>query len=52
MSEKLSILIVDDDLMMAKTLKDIFNFKGYRAETAASGKEALEKLKKNLLIVF
>ncbi len=44
MSDKLCILIVDDDRRMAKTLKDIFNVKGYEAEVAHSGPEALEKV--------
>jgi len=44
MSDELHILIVDDDRRMAKTLKDIFNAKGYKAEVAYSGPEALEKL--------
>ena len=44
MSDKLRILIVDDDRRMAKTLKDIINAKGYEAEAAYSGPEALEKM--------
>ncbi len=44
MSENLRVLIVDDDRRMAKTLKDIFNVKGYGAEVAHSGPEALEKM--------
>ncbi len=44
MNEKLRVLIVDDDRRMAKTLKDIFNVKGYEAEVAHSGPEALEKV--------
>lgn len=43
MSHKLSILIVDDDLGMVKTLADILRFYGYPVETARSGPEALEK---------
>lgn len=46
MSEKLHILIVDDDQRMAKTLKDIFMVKGYEADVAHSGAEALEKIGK------
>ncbi len=46
MSENLRILIVDDDQRMAKTLKDIFNVKGYEAEVAHSGREALKELAK------
>ena len=44
MNENLRILIVDDDQRMAKTLKDIFTVKGYEAEVAHSGHEALEKV--------
>jgi len=46
MNEKLRILVVDDDHMMAKTLVDIFRVKGLAAEAAYSGPEALEKVKK------
>lgn len=44
MSEALHILVVDDDLMMARTLVDILRVKGYRAEAAHSGAEALERV--------
>jgi len=40
----LRILVVDDHLMMAKTLVDILRVKGYEAEAAGSGPEALEKV--------
>lgn len=46
MSEKLRILVVDDDRRMAKTLVNIFQVKGYEAEAAHSGPEALEKVEK------
>lgn len=46
MSKKLSILIVDDDHRMARTVRDILNVKGYQAECAFSGAEALGKIKK------
>ena len=46
MSEKLPILIVDDDRRMAKTLLDILKVQGYEAEAAYSGSEALDKVKK------
>ena len=46
MSEKLRILIVDDDRGMAKTLLDIFKVEGYEAQAAHSGSEALDKAKK------
>ena len=44
MSERLRILVVDDDRRMAKTLVNIFQVKGYQAEAAHSGPEALEKV--------
>ncbi|MFQ5812271.1 MAG: response regulator [Anaerolineae bacterium] len=44
MSEKLRILVVDDDRRMAKTLVNIFQVKGHEAEAAHSGPEALEKV--------
>jgi len=47
MTNKLHILIVDDDRRMAKTLTDIFKVKGYEAEAAYSGPEALDKMKKD-----
>jgi two-component system response regulator HydG len=47
MSEKLRILIVDDDRRMAKTLLDIFKVEGYEAEAAYSGAEALDMVKKD-----
>jgi DNA-binding NtrC family response regulator len=43
-SDALSILIVDDDRMMAKTLQDILRVNGHRTEVAHSGPEALEKV--------
>ena len=42
MPQPLRVLIVDDNQMMAKTLQDIFKVKGYQAEIAYSGLEALE----------
>ena len=47
MSEKLRILVVDDDPMMAKTVRDILKVKGHAAEVVYSGPEALEKLAGN-----
>ncbi|MBU0479418.1 response regulator [bacterium] len=44
MSDKLRILIVDDDQRMARTLKDILTVKGHEAVVAHSGHEALEKM--------
>jgi DNA-binding NtrC family response regulator len=46
MRENLHTLIVDDDPRMAKTLLDILRVKGYEAELAHSGPEALEKVNK------
>ncbi len=47
MTNKLHILVVDDDHRMANTLLDIFKVKGCEAEAAYSGAEALEKVKKD-----
>ena len=44
MSEKLRIIIVDDDQRMAGTLKDILNAKGYEADAVHSGPEALKRI--------
>jgi two-component system, NtrC family, response regulator HydG len=44
MNEQTQILIVDDDGRMAQTLVDILRIKGYAAETAHSGPEALENV--------
>lgn len=44
MSEKLRVLIVDDDRRMAKTLCDILKVKGFEATPAYSGQEALSRL--------
>lgn len=47
MSDALRILIVDDDHMMAKTLRDILRVKGHQTEVAHSGPEALEKVRQH-----
>ena len=47
MYKKLSILIVDDDYRMAKTLHDILKAKGYKTQIAQCGLEALNKIKKS-----
>ena len=47
MSEKLNILIVDDDHRMAKTLADILKVKGFKAEVAHDGLEALKKIEEH-----
>ena len=44
MKSELRILVVDDDRRMAKTLVDILKVKGYEAEAAYSGREALERI--------
>jgi DNA-binding NtrC family response regulator len=41
------ILVVDDDKFILKTFRDILELRGYRVQTAESGKEALEKFKNN-----
>ena len=45
MEIKYSILIVDDDPKARKTLSDILKSKGYKPITAATGKEALDRVK-------
>ncbi len=46
MTEKVRILIIDDDTDMLETLGDILQEKGYVTETAKTGKEALTKAEK------
>ena len=48
MEDKLRILVVDDDRMMARTLVDILKVKGHKAEAVHSGSEALEKVTASL----
>jgi two-component system, NtrC family, response regulator HydG len=45
MSERMKVLVADDDRRMAKTICDILTIKGYLAIEANSGEEALEKVK-------
>jgi CheY-like chemotaxis protein len=45
MSNPTTILVVDDNPPMAKTLSDILTIKGYEVHTAYSGAEALEILR-------
>ena len=45
MSEKLCIMVVDDDRGMVSTFVDILTRKGYDAQGASSGPEALEMIK-------
>jgi DNA-binding NtrC family response regulator len=49
MNKEMRILVVDDDWPMAKTLVDVLNLRGYRAEAAYSGPEALEMLREDHL---
>jgi len=45
MSDTLSILIVDDNPSMARSLGDILDIKGFEVQTAGSGAEALKILR-------
>lgn len=45
MEGTVTVLVVDDDRRMVKTLCDILRVKGYNAEPAYSGEEALEKIR-------
>lgn len=45
MSDDLKVLVVDDDRRMVKTICDILLIKGFSAEPAYSGEEAVEKVK-------
>ena len=47
MSNKLRILIVDDDRRLARTLVDILRCKGYEAQAAHSGAEALDNVRED-----
>lgn len=44
-SEKVSVLVVDDDVDILETLSDVLSGKGYLVETAKTGGEAIEKVK-------
>jgi two-component system response regulator HydG len=44
MKETVTVLVVDDDHRMVKTICDILKVKGFEAEPAYSGEEALEKI--------
>ncbi len=53
MFNPISILIVDDDLNMTETLKDILEAKGITVDVAYDGFKAIEMVKKtNYLLVF
>ncbi len=45
MKEKITVLVVDDDRRMVKTISDILKAKGYEAAEAYTGEEAVEKVK-------
>ena len=47
MGNKISIMIVDDELIVRESFLHWFENLGHKVETAASGLEALEKLKKS-----
>jgi two-component system response regulator HydG len=47
MGEKASILIVDDNLSLCRTMSFILGRKGYSVTTAGYGHEAIEKVKEN-----
>ena len=46
------ILVVDDEALARKLLKDFLEVKGYDVITASGGKEALEKIRKGPDIVL
>ncbi len=46
-AEKPSILIIDDDVSILRTLAKIFQRKGYFVAVAEKGKEAIEKINSN-----
>ena len=53
MTEKESILIVDDDESTLKTMALIFDKKGYETETAVTGREAIEQARERFFnLVF
>ena len=47
MEEKASILIVDDNISLCKTMSFVLGRKGYTVTTAKDGPEAIERVKKN-----
>jgi len=46
--EKKSILIVDDDISILKSMKELLRLEGYAVDTAESGQEAMMKSEANL----
>ena len=51
-SEKVSVLVVDDDVDILATLSAALSEKGYMVETAKTGGEAIEKAKKGGFIAL
>jgi DNA-binding NtrC family response regulator len=51
LSQKASLLIIDDDAAVRKTLSKILEGEGYLVETVANGKEAMEVSKKQFFNV-
>lgn len=47
MSNKVRILVVDDDSGMCETLSAILRIKGYEVDTANDGYQAIKKVKEN-----
>lgn len=47
MSEKMRVLVVDDDVAMCETLSDILEDKGYQVITANDGCQAVEQAKQS-----
>lgn len=45
--ENVKIIIVDDDVSIVQTIKEILELTGYDTDTADTAKEGLEKIKKN-----
>ena len=52
MSEKIKVLMVDDEEQFRSTTKKILNKKGFETILAGSGEEAIEKLKENPDVVI
>ena len=51
MDDRPTVLIVDDDVSLSKTLSDILEAKGYSAVTVAEGKVALEQVEEEKPLV-
>lgn len=52
MNQPVSILVVDDNLPVIKTLKDILEAKSYRVFTASTGNEVLKIMKKEFINIL